>query len=185
MKAAAGLSVVLLTVAACATRPATVVADPSPSGQVGVQDITVAALASGRLQLASNETFLPATEEPDNAVPEYPEPLLVQRLPPQVVCLRVSVGTDGAVMSTAPITGSTDSPQCAATHSVDPAFYASAAQAASMWRFSPALRCVFPDAKSRSDTGCWGGKGVLQPVSLAYRFVFEQHDGRGSVQMTQ
>jgi hypothetical protein len=53
------------------------------------------------------------------------------------------------------------------------------------WRFDPAFRCVFPEGV-RPAPGVCSGTGVEeipQAVSLVYRFVFEQRDGRGNVRM--
>jgi hypothetical protein len=119
-----------------------------------------------------------------NAVPAYPDSLLVRRLPPQAVCLRVSIDSTGSVLSTAPVA---QMPHCPGQEAVDAAFFASAAQAVAGWRFEPALRCVFPDAQTRENTygSCGGYPETAEAVSLTYRFVFEQKDGRGSVRMSQ
>lgn len=167
---------------ACATtRPAAV--EPAPpirDGRVGAEDITGASPSQARLVLAANEAFHPPLDEPSNVLPSYPEALLAQQLPPQAVCLQVSIGADGNVMFSRPVR---DRPGCEAA--VDAAFDAAAAQAVSGWRFDPAFKCVFADeaTKLRDGPGCADTLMVKQAVSLVYRFEFEQHDARGSVRI--
>lgn len=120
--------------------------------------------------------------ERDNAVPDYPTALLAQRLPPRVVCLRVSIGEDGGVIGTAPVE---QPPRCPSAADVAPAFFDVSVQAATSWRFNPAFRCIYPDAAS-VQPGCASGMPQeKQAVSLVYRFVFEQRDGQGAVQVGQ
>lgn len=180
--------VMLVTVLStgCATTPP-VDDEASRSGQVGVQDITGYVPMAARMELADNESFLMPLDDRDNAIPVYPAALLARQLPPQVVCLRVSIDADGGVMSSAPIVedaaeGAADCPGVDAT---DAAFFEAAQATVAGWRFDPALRCVFPDARAKAnvEASCSGGKEVPVPVSLGYRFVFEQHDGRGSVRI--
>lgn len=179
-------TIVVATVAAwlcaCATTPPPAV-EPLRSmrdGRVGAEDITGATPSQARLVLAANETFHPPLEEPSNALPAYPEALLSQQLPPQAVCLQVSIGPDGNVMFSRPVK---DRPGCEAA--VDAAFDAAAAQAVSAWRFDPAFRCVFADeaTKRRDGPGCGEALMVRQAVSLVYRFEFVQRDARGSVRI--
>lgn len=169
-----------LMLAGCATLPAAPEPEPPRSGDVAVRALLDVA-ATERLQLPENEVFNAPLGETDNVVPDYPEALLARRLPPRVVCLRVSIGTDGAVMGTAPVA---QPPQCPSQVGIDPAFAHAAALAAGSWHFDPAFRCVYPDAGS-VQPGCTpDSPRVAQAVSLVYRFVFEQHDGRGSVRMS-
>ena len=170
--------------AGCATAPNPGLddAEASRAGQVGVRDITGLVPAGARLQLADNESFLMPLDEPDNPVPAYPATLLARKLPPQAVCLRVAIGDDGKVLSSAPLS---EGEGCAAVEASHQAFVDAATAAVAGWRFEPALRCVFPTiaAKQNVEASCSGGEEVPVAVSLAYRFVFEQHDGRGSVRI--
>ena len=151
------------------------------SGRVGARDIT-RALPAGEWVIADNESFLMPLEEAGNLPPEYPGQLLARRLPPQRVCLRLSIGPDGRVFDSTPLPASADCPPDGA---VPPAFLAAAREAVAGWRFDPAFRCVYADAAQKADAGegCNGGEIVPEAVSLAYRFDFEQHDGRGSVRV--
>ncbi len=170
--------------AACASTSPTGMEDASRSGNVGVTDITRFAPADARIVLAENESFLVAIDDDANAPPTYPDALLSRRLPPRTVCMSVGIGEDGGVMSSAPIS---QPPECPGGDAVEPEFFAAAAQAIKAWRYDPALRCVFPNQKAKADANanCSGGQEIPQAVSLAYRFVFEQKDGRGTVRMSQ
>ncbi|HEV8694667.1 MAG TPA: hypothetical protein VGQ93_10890 [Lysobacter sp.] len=180
MKQHAAGMIAVLTLTACATPPVKVqVPDPSRSGEVGIEDLTATVAATARMQLADNEHFLPALPEPDNLAPVYPADLLAQRLPPQTVCLRVSVSEAGVVTSSASLQ---QPPDCDAVDAA-PQFLAAAQAAVAGWRFDPALRCVFDRGNKPAYLTCDGAREIPQPVSLTYRFVFEQQDGRGSVRM--
>ena len=172
----------VMLLAGCASSGRSPVEEASRAGNVGVADITQGVAPAARMVLAGNESFLMPLDDRDNQVPDYPAALLARRLPPQPVCLRVSIGSDGLVVASAPIPGA---PPCATPDPVDPAFVDAAIAAVATWRFDPALRCVFPTVEAREnvEASCSGGREVPQAVSLAYRFVFEQHDGRGSVRI--
>lgn len=171
--------IAVLALAACTTTPAPQPPhEPAPSGQVGVQDLSASVASSARMQLSANEHFLPPLPEPENRPPAYPKPLLAQRLPPQVVCLRVSIDETGIVTSSAPLQ---QLPDC---EPPAPAPYVDAAQAAAAhWRFDPALRCVFDQGERPAHQTCEGAREIPQALSLTYRFVFEQQDGHGTVRL--
>lgn len=174
---------IALLATGCATTPLPAnVEVASPSGQVGMRDISAVIAPTTRMQLADNESFLMPLDDSANATPAYPDALLAQRLPAQIVCMRVSVDRDGAVTSSAPLV---KMPECPGPELVDAAFFGAAARAVAGWRFDPALRCVFPDAKTKENTiaSCGGFQAIPEAVSLTYRFVFEQKDGRGSVRV--
>lgn len=158
----------------------------SRSGAVGVTDISQFAAPSGRLVLADNETFflpLPAT---GNALPGYPPSLLAQRLPPQVVCLTIGVGTNGEVMTVLPMALAAVCPlDVPGLHAAgDQRFYDAARHAVLQWRFDAAFRCEYPNDAARIRGDCSGGRETPQALSLTYRFIFEQRDGRGSVRQS-
>ena len=171
---------VALGLAACACAPTS---QRSASGQVGVSEVDTAVPAESRMTLSSNETFQPPLPAADNAIPIFPTDLLAQRLSPQALCLRVSIDERGAVIDSAPLaTG----PDCPEIEQVAPAFYEAAQEAVNAWRFDPAFRCIYPDgAEPDPQGGCWGEgvKEEAQAVSLAYRFMFEQVDGKGAVRL--
>ena len=156
------------------------------SGDVGVTDISEFAAPSGRLVLAQNETFFLPLPDAGNVLPGYPPSLLSQRLAPQVVCLEIGVGAQGEVMTALPIAATAQCPvedprlQAAA----DPGFTDAATDAVLQWRFDAAFRCEYPDDAARQRGDCSGGRETAQAVSLAYRFIFEQRDGRGSVRLS-
>lgn len=170
-----------LLLAGCATH-APIANDDARAGQVGMREISGMLAQPSRVTLADNESFLVPVEDEANAMPPYPDGLLSRALPPQAVCVRVAIERDGSVMASSPAIAP---PDCPGEREVDPAFFASVRRAVADWRYDPALRCVFPDAKTKDDTvgSCGGHTEVPEAVTLTYRFVFEQHDGRGSVRM--
>ncbi len=151
------------TVAAATSAPAPV------AGTAGKSD---------RMVLADNESFLMPLDDMKNAHPSYPQNLLGQHLPPRTVCLRVGIDEKGAVtvVAKAPASGF-----CATD--AEPDFVVASETAARTWKFDPALRCVFRNAKDkeRVTASCDGGKSIPQAVTLTYRFRFEQVDGKPKV----
>ena len=139
---------------------------------------TGAATPHNRLVLAANESFLMPLDDLKNAHPSYPQTLLAQNLPPRTVCLRVGIDEKGAVTVVARAPAS----EFCATDA-EPEFLAASETAARTWKFDPALRCVFRNAKDkeRAVASCDGGKGIPQAVTLVYRFRFEQADGKPQV----
>lgn len=150
------------------------------AGDVGLTEITSSVPAAGRMVMADGETFFMPMASQDNALPSYPQALLAQRLPPQTVCLRVSIDSAGAVMDA---TRLARPPDCPGSNEADARFLAAAAAAARTWHFDPAVRCEYPNLQARQREDCTGGRETPQAVSLVYRFVFEQRDGRGLVRM--
>lgn len=139
---------------------------------------TAAAPQDNRLQLADNESFLMPLDDTGNAQPSYPQNLLGQHLPPRTVCLRVGIDEKGAVTVVAKAPASEFCPAGA-----EPEFLSASETVARTWKFDPALRCVFRNAKDkeRAVASCDGGKGIPQAVTLVYRFRFEQVDGQPKV----
>ncbi|MEI2454342.1 hypothetical protein ABU614_13165 [Lysobacter firmicutimachus] len=172
-------AVFALGLAACASAPPSSQGD-NRSGAVGVRSIDKQVLDAERLQLAANETFQMPLAEAGNAAPAYPDELLAQRLAPQTVCLNLAIGADGAVAGSRPVERAEG---CPAPATVDPRFFAAARRAVAQWRFDPAFRCVYPGAKPVDEQGCVSGREEPVAVSLAFRFVFEQRDGRGLVRI--
>ena len=138
----------------------------------------VAGTPDNRMVLADNESFLMPLDDMKNAHPSYPQTLLGQNLPPRKVCLRVGIDEKGAVTVVA---RAPSSEFC--TTVAEPEFLAASEAAARTWKFDPALRCVFRNAKDkeRAVASCDGGKGIPQAVTLVYRFRFEQVDGQPKV----
>lgn len=167
--------VAVLVLAGCVTAPPL-------QGQVGVQEVDSAVPAETRMTLADNELFIRPLPSADNDMPQYPANMLVHRLPPQAVCVRVSIDEKGEVSATAPIG---IGPDCPADANAANAFYEAAQAAASRWHYEPAFLCVFPEDTKASSSGCLGEdvEEVPQAVSLVYRFVFEQVDGKGAVRL--
>lgn len=178
-RAVPGLVVVAAFLAGCASRPA-----PAPRGAVGMREVDAAVAPAARLVLRSNESFQRPLFAAGNALPEYPQALLSQRLPAQAVCLRVGISETGHVLQSTPVQ---EGPDCAATATAASGFIAAAQAAAQQWRFDPAFRCVFPEGEPPEHGVCVGEgvREVPQAVSLVYRFVFEQSGGRGTVRMAE
>jgi len=156
-------------------------ASSTRSGQVGMRDISGMIAQPSRMTLAPNESFLVPLEDEGNVAPRYPDTLLARGLPPQAVCVRVGIERDGRVSSSTQAVALPDCPE-----PVDTAFIDAVRATVSGWRYEPGLRCVFPDAKTKNDTigSCGGYTGIPEAVTLTYRFVFEQRNGRGSVRMS-
>lgn len=170
-----------LALAGCAATPDAPDASEPRSGQVGVREVTAGISGEARMVLAPNETFAPPLPSPDNALPSYPAALLARNLPPRAVCVQVGVAEDGSVLG---VTPAPTSPDCPTPEPDAQPFFDAAAAATQGWRFEPAFRCVF-DRTPAPDEACGtdGTHEVPQAVSLVYRFVFEQVDGRGSVRV--
>lgn len=168
--------------AGCATQTPVADDDATRAGRVGMNEISALIPQPSRMELAENESFLMPLEDDANPLPVYPAALLLQGLAPQAVCVRVGVSGDGSVLSSAPAVAPPNCPEPA-----DPAFFDAVRSAVAGWRYEPALRCVFPDAKTKDDTvgSCGGYTEIPEAVTLTYRFVFEQNDGRGSVQLAR
>lgn len=151
-------------------------------GQVGVSEVDAAAPTEARRPLAENEGFMNPLPSAANELPRYPESMLAHHLPPQAVCVRVSIDEKGKVSATAPIGAGPDCP--AASNAAMP-FYEAAQAATATWRYEPAFRCIFPKRVKAPRSGCLGDKfkEVPEAVSLVYRFVFEQNDGQGAVRL--
>ena len=176
----------ILTALACAllTACATTPEPETRKGAVGFSEISTAAPTQARLALADNETFEPPMPRSGNTLPTYPAHLLERQLPPQALCLRIGIGEDGNVLDAEPVS---EGPDCPGDLIEESAFFAVASEAVRAWRFEPSFRCVHPSAEAAqaSQGGCGldGTREIPQAVSLVYRFVFRQIDGRGSVEM--
>ena len=140
--------------------------------------VAATATQGDRLVLADNESFLMPLDDMKNAHPGYPQNLLGRHLPPRTVCLRVGIDEKGAVTVVARAPASEF-----CTTVAEPEFLAASETAAKTWKFDPALRCVFRNAKDkeRAVASCDGGKSIPQAVTLVYRFRFEQVDGKPKV----
>ena len=175
-----------LALAACsqqvARAPAPPPPPPSPSGMVGVTDMSLRLAPTSRLVLASDEAFSMPEADFANALPVYPQHLLADRLAPQALCLRVSVGVDGTVTGTAPLAAPPDCPEAGGIPAV---FVTAAEQAARTWHFDPALRCRVESRDAAGRPSCAPRSETAQAVSLSSRFVFEQRDGRGTVRVDE
>lgn len=177
----AGAAILALAMAACTGTVKETPTDSVRNGEVGVEELTAIHAASERIALADNENFLPPLAEPGNPPPLYPAALLAQRLPPQVVCLRVGVSEEGAVTSSASFV---KPPECAELDIAAQPFVDAAQTAIAAWRYDPAVRCVFEPGPRPDYPTCVDARETPQAVSLTYRFVFEQQNGHGSVRMT-
>lgn len=147
--------------------------------QVAVDE--VAAATPDRIVLGENERFQPPLPRNDNAMPEYPAPLLAQSLPKQTVCVQVSVDVEGKVSGAHPVS---EGPDCPAPGNAETTFFEAAATAVRQWRFEPAFRCIFEyTPKPKEPCGGEDTREEPQAVSVVYRFTFEQANGLGSVRL--
>ncbi|MCZ8165218.1 MAG: hypothetical protein O9280_05655 [Silanimonas sp.] len=156
------------------------------SGRSAAQPYALAgALDIDRVVLDSHESFLMPIGDLGNQTPIYPAARLADRLPRREVCLRLAVAEDGSVFALDDVTGADG---CKVQEGVEADFVDSAMHAARTWRFEPAVRCVFANAEEKAaatNTGCAGAREIPQAVSLHYRFVFEQDEGRGAVRLAR
>ena len=152
----------------------------------GAQDAAVSEVDSAQpqqeLALKDNETFQRPMPMPGNDLPAYPESMLAHLLPPQTVCVRVTINEKGKVDGTAPIGAG---PDCPTPQNAPAAFYEAAEDAAKAWSFDPAFKCVYPKRVKPNPRGCFGDdvEEVPTAVSLVYRFVFEQSEGKPAVRV--
>ena len=163
-------AVVMCACAALAHAQTVAAATPAPAAGTSTQD--------NRLVLGDNESFLMPLDDMKNAHPSYPPNLLGRNLPPRTVCLMVGIDEKGAVTVVARAPASEF-----CTTLAEPEFLAASEAVARTWKFDPALRCVFRNAKDKERVvaSCDGGKGIPQAVTLVYRFRFEQVDGKPQV----
>jgi hypothetical protein len=161
------------------------------AGSVGAGEVTDELQTDNRLVLSENELFFPAEEDEKNAMPSYPPELLSRAIPSRTVCIRIAIDDRGNVSDAAPVV---ELPDCPETLGVEREYLESATQAVSRWKFVPAFRCVFPDAKSKDTLFENCGmerpvdarvKSIPQPISLVYRFSFIQKEGRGVVDVAR
>lgn len=141
----------------------------------------VSAAEPDRIVLGENERFQPPLPLASNPMPEYPASMVERALPPQTVCVSISVDEEGKATSALPVA---QGPDCPAPGNAETAFFESVAATVQQWRFDPAFRCVF-DYKPKPKELCGGEDTheVPQAVSVVYRFTFELRDGLGAVRM--
>lgn len=180
----AGLATVLaMLLAGCATAPER---EPDSvaqrEGEVGYTEVSE--LGKDHIELGANEIYQPPLPSPRNALPQYPQDMLDDALPMQVVCVQASISPEGAVTATAPVFDLEGCPQTG--EMVLTVFYEAAASAVQEWHYEPAFRCIFQSEDARRDLGCAGVdvREVPLAVRLNYRFEFEQAHGQGQVRMT-
>jgi len=135
--------------------------------------------AADRMELAANERFQYPLPDTSNAMPDYPSELLAEPLPPQVVCVSLSVSDSGSVFRVDPMEFGED---CEETRDAPQAMRQAVFDALGFWRFEPAFRCVYPEGVQPGMLGCMPpASEVPTAVRMPYRFVFEQREGRGVV----
>lgn len=150
-------------------------------GETNVAVDEVSAAAPDRIVLGENERFQPPLPLSGNPMPEYPAALIERALPPQTVCVQVSVDVEGKSTGANPVS---QGPDCPAPGNAETAFFEAAAAATASWKFEPAFRCVF-DYKPKPKEVCGGEDTHEEPqaVSVVYRFTFEQTNGLGAVRL--
>jgi len=133
----------------------------------------------GKLVLGENETFLLPIDKPGNRLPEYPAIVLAQQQAgAHFVCMRVDIDEQGKVTFAGPVVRE---PDCPPITELTKQFADASVAALSLWRFEPAVRCVFRSRRAKEAAGmsCVGGREVPQATTLTFRFLFEQVEGRG------
>jgi len=137
--------------------------------------------ASARMQLQSNQTFVPGEQTNPEVMPAYPADLLPLRLSDQEMCVSFVVNRDGSVSSVRPLYGAVECP--ASADLVRPEFVQTALEAVSRWDFLPFQRCTFPPG-TPSEQQCNGPGATVEQVevTLGYRFLFSARNGAGVVQ---
>ncbi|KAF1692589.1 hypothetical protein CSC65_13910 [Pseudoxanthomonas daejeonensis] len=165
--------VLVLSVAACATRTA------------GVEQRLILPEGAARYEMAANQAFVfPAPR--DNAPPGFPQGYELRDLPPTTLCAGFVVDTDGGVREIALL----EDPGCMGPK-MQPQLGDAVLRAISGWRFEPAVFCDYPDAATRdrdwNGTGCAGAVTEARrvAVTLAYAFTFEVRNGRQQVGAAQ
>lgn len=163
-----------LALCACAS-----VVKPDLSGQVGRNELTPE--PATRMALADNQIFMPGELITTDLMPIYPPALLPLQLPDQTVCVRFVVGVDGSVSDIVPVHGVADCP--ANAQALRQEFLDATLAAVSRWDFYSSLRCTFTPGTPDIDK-CNGPGSTAEQVALtlAYRFQFSAHNGKGSVQ---
>lgn len=140
--------------------------------------------ASARMQLDSNQVFVPGEQTNPEVLPVYPLELLPLRLPDQAVCVRFVVNRDGSVSNVTPLYAIPDCPADAGA--LHPGFVAATVDAVSRWDFFSFQRCTFPPGTPARQQ-CNGPGATMEQVAvtLAYRFLFSSKSGAGTVQRAQ
>jgi TonB family protein len=163
MTLAASALIATGVVGGCATKRAP--DNTTPVGQINsyasngdVKAEVIDAPERARYKATKGVTFINPEPWEKNAVPIYPPALLVKRLDPVEVVVRVIVNT----------TGSVDSATIANNSSQEQAFAEETLAAVKRWAFSPLQRVE-------------GASIQPLPFSQEYRFTFKQIDGRAVV----
>lgn len=126
--------------------------------------------------------FIQPQPDPSNSSPAYPSSLLVRRLPPTLVKVRLRIETDGAVFKIDPL----EPPRTADQR----AFFEAVRDACWSWKYSPLIRLdldrgsTFVVEKDGSSTEYKGHPTAL-PFHIDYAFMFNQRDGRPGVETEQ
>lgn len=177
MSARSGLVVFVLVFSGCssqATKP-----QPLPQAKLSGQ-VTgglIAAPASESYVAEEGAHYEQPVGSPDNALPAYPSDLLLQRLPPVSVQVRVVVNDLGKVTSV------TCSEQ--ATSSQLP-FVEIVRSTLLAWKFTQLVKVIPSNTYTALPDGegsqfIYPGKATALPFHQDYRFIFSQKDGKASV----
>lgn len=163
MTLAAAILFATCVVGGCASKRALDKADPgsqitSYASNGDVKAEVIEAPERARYKATKGVTFISPEPWEKNAVPKYPPGLLIKRLDPVEVVVRVIVNTVGSV----------DSATIASTSSEEQAFAEETLAAVKRWAFSPLQRIEGPSIQPL-------------PFSQEYRFIFRQVNGRAVV----
>ncbi len=161
----------LALLAGCASPPSKPALHPStrfdafiPSGAVGYETGPNQSIVLG-----------PAISQ---SPPDYPAALVARRLPPQRVCLVVTIDRQGKVTRTEPLY-SVD--VCPGPGTVPAAFVTAAETAARHWRFLPTHLCTFPAGVDASKEGpncrAEGARVQRLAIKLAFNFTYSVEAG--------
>lgn len=175
---AVGFLLASLLLAACTARVSTVGTSTKTAFHV------IMPTGAVRYVLAKNQKFV-LGEALSQGLPVYPAKLLSRRLPPQEVCLELTMDATGAVVASRSLYGSLTCP--AAGNPVLRSFEDAARQAVAQWRFAPAKLCTYPagvDAQD-ADNDCRGARVDYLPVKLAFDFQFVERHGVAAVKLRE
>ncbi len=169
----ASLLPALLILSGCGAQQAIERPDSPRTGSVAMR--AVSADDSQSYAVDTNETWYAPAPIDDHVAPLYPEELLVQKLPPTTVRVRLIVDENGIVTDSTALEAPPNYPQ----------FFAAVQAAVRQWTYSPLVRSVPGEKDTALRFNGWSatysGKATAMPFHQDYDIVFTQKDGQGVV----
>lgn len=170
------LYLVVSVLAGCASLPPAAPSPSKPRLTGEVSGTPIEALPQEEYESKPNVHFENPTPFPENAAPVYPGQLLADRLPPVRLSVRAVVNEQGQVTSVSAV----------GVVPVDQQpFFASAQAALLTWKFLPLVQITEGSGMTKIVNGdsmwVYPGQAKALPFHQDYAFVFQQHDGKGTV----